>query len=130
MGCAPASERSTMESLRCPKAMPVRASTQIPDASGPRWRRLSLMARAIAPSRSSARFERRAKSPAMPHMLRNHVWSSFEALPGFQPQTPVQPVVARHAIGNRESILGESSGSLAHPLTQSLIACQLHDCAG
>ena len=57
-----------MESRRCPRAMPALGSTQTPSASGPRWRRLSTMERAVAPRVSSDKPLRASSNPAMPHM--------------------------------------------------------------
>src|ERR1700681_2075385 len=68
MGWCPCMERSTMASRRDPRANPASSSRKSPASSGPRWRKVSVMARSLARD-CSDEAEPRSQKPVIPHMV-------------------------------------------------------------
>src|SRR5438270_12843983 len=68
IGCAPAGDRSMIESRRCPKASPASLSVHAAHPSGPRYAIAFAIEIAVAASSSGERRPRRSHTPVMPHI--------------------------------------------------------------
>src|SRR5438477_8591411 len=68
IGCAPAGDRSMIESRRCPKASPASLSVHAAHPSGPRCATAFAIEIAVAASSSGERRPRLSHTPATPHI--------------------------------------------------------------